>query len=125
MEANAVVQSLQKEGIDELFGKLEESLEETFLNIPISKLKVNSYNARKFSENLKDAVKKGKFNSLCASIRKHGYLQAILVRPIDDGFFMIVAGERRYYAGMRIVKEDNLDPESFTIPSVVRRMDDE
>ena len=34
---------------------------------------------------------------LSLSIRKHGLLQPIIVRPIDQGF-EIVAGHRRFYA---------------------------
>jgi ParB family chromosome partitioning protein len=35
---------------------------------------------------------------LAASIREHGVLQPILVRPLDDGRYQIVAGERRWRA---------------------------
>ena len=35
---------------------------------------------------------------LAASIRQHGVLQPILVRPVSDGSYRIVAGERRWRA---------------------------
>ena len=38
---------------------------------------------------------------LAASIREHGVMQPILVRPIDGGRFEIVAGERRWRAAQR------------------------
>ena len=40
-------------------------------------------------------------NELSNSIRTHGVLQPILVRPIADGKFEIVAGERRWRAAQR------------------------
>jgi ParB family chromosome partitioning protein len=38
---------------------------------------------------------------LAASIREHGVMQPILVRPLDGGRFEIVAGERRWRAATR------------------------
>lgn len=35
---------------------------------------------------------------LAASIREHGILEPLLVRPVEDGEYLIVAGERRYRA---------------------------
>jgi ParB family chromosome partitioning protein len=40
-------------------------------------------------------------DELAASIREHGVMQPILVRPIDGGRFEIVAGERRWRAAKR------------------------
>jgi ParB family chromosome partitioning protein len=40
-------------------------------------------------------------DELAASIREHGVMQPILVRPIDGGRFEIVAGERRWRAAQR------------------------
>jgi ParB family chromosome partitioning protein len=40
-------------------------------------------------------------DDLAASIREHGVMQPILVRPIDGGRFEIVAGERRWRAAKR------------------------
>ena len=55
---------------------------------------------------------------LAASIREHGVLQPILVRPAPGapGEFQIVAGERRWRAAQRA----NL----HTVPIVVRTLDD-
>jgi len=40
-------------------------------------------------------------DELSASIREHGVMQPILVRPVDGGRFEIVAGERRWRAAKR------------------------
>ena len=38
---------------------------------------------------------------LASSIRQHGVVQPIVVRPLDDGFFQLIAGERRWRASQR------------------------
>jgi ParB family transcriptional regulator, chromosome partitioning protein len=53
---------------------------------------------------------------LAHSIRELGVLQPILVRPLPDGRFQLIAGERRW----RAAKRCGLD----TIPCVVRTTDD-
>jgi len=40
-------------------------------------------------------------NELANSIRAHGVVQPIVVRPLDDGFFQLIAGERRWRAAQR------------------------
>ena len=54
-------------------------------------------------------------NELAASIREHGVLQPILVRPSGDTY-EIIAGERRWRASKVAGKE--------TIPAIVERFDD-
>lgn len=39
-------------------------------------------------------------DALTESVREHGVAQPILVRPIGDGLFQIIAGERRYRAAL-------------------------
>jgi ParB family chromosome partitioning protein len=53
---------------------------------------------------------------LAASIAEIGVLQPILVRPLDDGSFELIAGERRWRAAQR--------SGLTTIPAVVRVTDD-
>jgi len=53
---------------------------------------------------------------LAASIAEMGVLQPILVRPLDDGTFELIAGERRWRAAQRAGLT--------TIPAVVRLTDD-
>ncbi len=54
---------------------------------------------------------------LAASIREHGVLQPILVRPLDDGRYQLIAGERRWRAS-RIAG-------LVTIPALVEDIDDD
>jgi len=52
---------------------------------------------------------------LSSSIAEMGVLQPILVRPMDDGVFELVAGERRWRAAQRVGMT--------TIPAIVRTTD--
>lgn len=54
--------------------------------------------------------------SLVASIREHGILQPLLVRPLQSGDYELVAGERRYRAAQQL----QLDQ----VPVVIRDLDD-
>lgn len=51
-----------------------------------------------------------------ASIREYGVLQPLLVRPVPDGTYLIVAGERRYRAARRAGLSE--------IPAIVRSLTD-
>lgn len=55
-------------------------------------------------------------NDLASSIKTHGILQPILVRPVADGKYEIVAGERRWRAAQRAGLH--------TIPAVVRELNE-
>ena len=55
-----------------------------------------------------------KIIALCESIKKHGVLQPIVVRPDDEGRYMIIAGERRYRASIMANKE--------SIPAIIKDM---
>ena len=54
---------------------------------------------------------------LAASIREHGVLQPILVRPLDGTRFQLIAGERRWRAS-RLAGLD-------TIPALIEEIDDD
>jgi ParB family chromosome partitioning protein len=54
---------------------------------------------------------------LAASIREHGVLQPILVRPLDGGNYQLIAGERRWRASKAAGME--------TIPALVEEIDDD
>jgi ParB/RepB/Spo0J family partition protein len=56
-------------------------------------------------------------SELAASIREHGVLQPILVRPLGQNRYQLVAGERRW----RAAKEAGL----VTIPALVEDLDDD
>jgi len=53
---------------------------------------------------------------LAASIREHGVLQPILIRPAGNDRYEIIAGERRWRASKIAGKE--------TVPSIIERFDD-
>lgn len=57
-----------------------------------------------------------KITELAENIAQHGVLQPILIRPLDNGSYKIVAGERRW----RAARAAGLDE----IPAVVREMTD-
>jgi ParB family chromosome partitioning protein len=63
------------------------------------------------------AMDEATLNELAASIREHGVLQPILVRPLDATRFQLIAGERRWRAS-RIAGLD-------TIPALVEEIDDD
>jgi ParB/RepB/Spo0J family partition protein len=54
---------------------------------------------------------------LAASIREHGVLQPILVRPLEDGGYQLIAGERRWRASQAAGLS--------TIPALVEEIDDD
>ena len=56
-------------------------------------------------------------NELAESIRQQGVIQPVLVRPVADGRYEIIAGERRWRAARRAGLAD--------IPAVVREVPDE
>lgn len=53
-------------------------------------------------------------NKLAESIKRDGILQPLLVRPLDDGKYELVAGERRY----RVAKQLELDSAPVLIKSL-------
>lgn len=58
----------------------------------------------------------GELSELANSIRAHGVLQPILVRPVPGGRYEIVAGERRWRAAQRAGLH--------AIPAIVRELDE-
>ena len=55
-------------------------------------------------------------NNLADSIKEHGMLQPVLVRPMDDGCYQIVAGERRWRAARRLGLDE--------IPVIIKELSD-
>ena len=78
------------------------------MKIPIDLLVPNPYNPR--------AVTKPD-PALVASVRAHGIIEPLVVRPLGDGRYEIVAGERRYRAA--------LEAGLTEVPVVVREADDQ
>ena len=56
-------------------------------------------------------------HELAASIREHGVLQPILVRPLGDNRYQLIAGERRWRASR--------EAGQATIPALVEEIDDD
>jgi ParB family chromosome partitioning protein len=78
------------------------------VQIPIARVRPNPYQPRtRFSEEA--------LTELAETIRQHGVLQPIVVRP-EGGQFVLVAGERRLRAAERAGLE--------TIPAVLRQLDE-
>ncbi len=63
------------------------------------------------------AFDEASLNELAASIREHGVLQPILVRPLDAMRYQLIAGERRWRASVLA----GLD----TIPALIEEIDDD
>lgn len=83
---------------------------ETTQDIPLDRIVPNRYQPRRTFD-------PGEMAQLAESVRKNGVLQPVLVRRKADGFFELIAGERRY----RAAKSAGLR----TIPAVVRNSSDE
>ncbi len=78
--------------------------------IPVDRIESNPQQPRMIFD--ADAL-----HELSASIREHGVLQPILVRPLGNNRYQLVAGERRWRAS----KEAGL----ATIPALVEELDDD
>lgn len=77
--------------------------------LPISSIQANQHQPRAtFDED--------SLASLTDSVREIGVLQPVLVRPLGDGRYELIAGERRWRAARRAGLQ--------TIPAVVREVDD-
>ncbi len=63
------------------------------------------------------AMDQDSLDDLAASVREHGILQPILVRPAAGGRYQIVAGERRWRAARMAGLE--------TVPALIEELDDE
>ncbi len=78
--------------------------------LPISAIEANSFQPRSTFE--EEALL-----SLTDSVRELGVLQPVLVRPLGEGKYALIAGERRWRAARRAGLS--------TIPVVVREVDDQ
>ena len=78
--------------------------------LPISQLQAGKYQPR-------TRMDEGALNELAASIKSQGVMQPVLVRPVEDGRYEIIAGERRFRAAQLAGLEE--------IPVLVREVDDQ
>lgn len=101
-------------GLSALFGDTKPVLEENLTLEKVQMLKVGEVKAnpnqprRKFDDEKLEELKK--------SIKEQGILQPILVRPMADHTYQIIAGERRF----RAANECGLKE----VPCIVRNLDD-
>lgn len=95
-------------GLDALF--IDNQTAESAISVlKISEIEPNRNQPRsKFDEGL--------LMELADSIRTHGILQPIVVRPLPDGGYQIVAGERRWRASRMAGKTE--------VPVIIRELDD-
>jgi ParB family chromosome partitioning protein len=83
---------------------------ETVRPIPVELIDRNPYQTRSH-------VDETALNELAASIQVSGVVQPITVRPVPDGRFQLIAGERRWVASQRAGKT--------TVPAIVRHVSNE
>lgn len=90
------------------------TMEETIKKVFVHDIHPSPMNPRK-------TIDEGAIAELAASIKQHGLLQPITVRP-KDGMYEIVMGERRFRAWKECMKDGNFSAE---IPCIVKDMTDE
>ena len=78
-------------GLNALFGEDPTAADEPVLTLPISRVEPRKDQPRK------DFSPEG-LEELAESIRQYGIIQPITVRPLEKGYYQIVAGERRWRA---------------------------
>ncbi len=78
--------------------------------IPIDQLDPNPFQTR-------SQMNEEQLSELAASITANGVVQPVLVRPLANGRFQLIAGERRWRASRQAGKE--------TIPAILRQVSDE
>lgn len=95
-------------GLGALIPGASPQLEDRVEYIPVDRIRPGPYQPRQ-------AVDPQELEELAESVRSHGVLQPILVRPAADGY-EVVAGERRWRAARMAGLE--------TVPAVVRQVGD-
>lgn len=90
----AVKKSGLGRGIDAIF--TDNSVED--LSVTSGAVKVKLIDIEPNREQPRKQFDEGALNDLAESISQHGILQPLLVRPMNDGTYQLVAGERRWRA---------------------------
>lgn len=95
-------------GLNALIPEIDEEIDKKdIIEIKLDKIRPNKNQPRKkFDEE--------KIRILSQSIKNFGVLQPIVLKPVEDGNYMIIAGERRYRASILAEKEE--------IPAVIKDM---
>lgn len=81
--------------------KNKEENKDSSLVVPMDKIKFNPDNARKYC----DAIK---LQELADDIKKNGLTHKILIRTIEQGYYEVVSGERRFRA-FQLLRRNNLE----------------
>jgi ParB family transcriptional regulator, chromosome partitioning protein len=82
-------------GLDALLsGNDDAAAKESLQSLPIDRLRPGKYQPR-------TRMDEASLDELAQSIREHGIMQPVLVRPVEGGRFEIIAGERRWRAAQR------------------------
>ena len=95
---------------DDIVGYIEEDYNNSVESIHTERIVPNRYQPRQVFE-------PNKIKELAESIDEHGLLQPIVVRPIEEDMFEIIAGERRFRA-LQSLSKTHADV-------IIRYLDDE
>lgn len=95
---------------DDIVGYIEEDYNNSVESIHTERIVPNRYQPRQVFE-------PNKIKELSESIEEHGLLQPIVVRPIEEDMFEIIAGERRFRA-LQSLSKTHADV-------IIRYLDDE
>lgn len=98
--------------LDALLGERrgQKSADSQLRHLPVDLIQPGRYQPRSIFD-------EDKLSQLADSIRAQGVVQPVVVRPLADGQFELIAGERRW----RAAQQAGLDQ----VPAVVREIDDE
>ncbi len=96
-------------GLDAIFSEQEDRDKNGLSEVDINALEPNKDQPRK-------SFDAESLDELAESVKTHGILQPIIVTKMEDGYYKIVAGERRYRAA-RLAKLK-------TVPVIVRELSD-
>ncbi|MCC2093979.1 nucleoid occlusion protein [Staphylococcus haemolyticus] len=95
---------------DDIVGYIEEDRNSSVESIQIERIVPNRYQPRQMFDS-------SKITELAESIDEHGLLQPIVVRPIEENMYEIIAGERRFRALQSLHKSQ--------ADVIIRHMNDE
>ena len=106
---------MKKKNVEQVAAISESTTARDDQEITLSRIRPSTANPRKTFNNMEQMIE---------SVRNIGVIQPILVRPLADELFEIVAGERRYRAALAVA-EQNGGPDHYQIPALVKTMSDD
>ena len=102
-------QPYEIKGVDALFGTVEPT-ETSDRSLPLAAIIPSEQQPRRYLD-------PEKLNHLVESVKQHGILEPLLVRPGEKGKYQLIAGERRYRAATILGLSE--------VPVVIRNFDDQ